>query len=220
MKLDEMLAKACMFAQGHIDDLDAWPSGGAGRVKLLQCTSYQIACFLAQNTRYGHWGVDWSVIIDELVEHPMKSQKEWRKIINDLATKLGGWLEPNRDCESQGIEQKKEKGMCKSNEKSKCHKVVLKRTGLPDVYFTGELLESLSTREPGCSVWSEYDLFRTAKGQLVLSVVHYDEHGSYNHEVYPAGTACELVFICTCPEYAKRLLYAAGYSEEAQVSYD
>ena len=92
MKLDKMLAKACTFAQYHIDDQEAWPPDEVDREMLLQCTSYQVACFLAQHTRDGRHGVEWSVIIDELVEHPMKSQKQWRKIINDLAADLGGWL--------------------------------------------------------------------------------------------------------------------------------
>jgi len=92
MKLDKMLAKACAFAQAHIDDQEAWPPDEVDREMLLQCTSYQVACFLSQHTRYGRHGVEWSVIIDELVERPMKSQKQWRKIINDLAADLGGWL--------------------------------------------------------------------------------------------------------------------------------
>ena len=92
MKLDKMLAKACAFAQAHIDDQEAWPPDEVDREMLLQCTSYQVACFLSQHTRDGRHGVEWSVIIDELVERPMKSQKQWRKIINDLAADLGGWL--------------------------------------------------------------------------------------------------------------------------------
>jgi len=91
MKLSTMIAKACHYAQSHIDDLDAWPKGEAERENLLQCTSFQVACFLAQNTVQGKEGVEWEVVIGDLVKHPMKSEKQWEKIINKLAKELGGW---------------------------------------------------------------------------------------------------------------------------------
>lgn len=96
MKLDKMLAKACAFAQAHIDDQEAWPPDEVDREMLLQCTSFQVACFLAQHTLNGDGGVEWDVIIDKLVEHPMRNQKQWRKIINNLAADLGGWLASNK----------------------------------------------------------------------------------------------------------------------------
>jgi hypothetical protein len=91
MKLVTMLAKACHYAQEHIDDDDAWGTSKLIREYLLQCTSYQIACFLSQNTVYGDGGVEWGIIIKELSEHPMKSEKEWVKIINKIAKEFGGW---------------------------------------------------------------------------------------------------------------------------------
>ena len=91
MKLVTMLARACMYAQEHIDDSDAWPIDKKHRQQLLQCTSYQVACFLCQNTVDGRHGVEWSVVIEELIAHPMKTENEWKTIINDLATDLGGW---------------------------------------------------------------------------------------------------------------------------------
>lgn len=90
MKLDKMLAKACVFAQMHIDDPDAWED--FDRELMLQCTSFQVSCFLSQHTRDGCHGVESSVVIDSLIERPMKSQRAWRKIINDHAEGLGGWL--------------------------------------------------------------------------------------------------------------------------------
>jgi len=30
-------------------------------------------------------------VLDELIEHPMKSEKKWEKILNKLAKELGGW---------------------------------------------------------------------------------------------------------------------------------
>ena len=92
MKLSTFMAKACYYAQEHIDDLDAWPADYSERENLLQCTAYQMACFFAQNTKKG-WdeGVDWDIVIDELREHPMKSEKQWEKIINKIAKQFGGW---------------------------------------------------------------------------------------------------------------------------------
>jgi len=91
MKLSKMLAKACMYAQEHIDDKDAWPTDKETRENLLQCTSFQVACFLAQNTVHGKHGVEWSIVIDALIEYPMKSEKEWQTIIDSLAKDHGGW---------------------------------------------------------------------------------------------------------------------------------
>ncbi len=89
-KLIEFLAKACHYAQEHIDDADAWPIDRVDREQLLQCTSFQVACFLAQNTKRGDNGVDWDVVLDNLIEHPMKSEAEWRGIIKSLVRQLGG----------------------------------------------------------------------------------------------------------------------------------
>ena len=91
MKLVNYMAKSCYYAQEHIDDLDAWPEDVTERGDLLQCTSFQMACFLAQNTINGNEGVDWEIVWDELVQHPMKSEKEWKKILNNIAKELGGW---------------------------------------------------------------------------------------------------------------------------------
>lgn len=91
MTLDKMLAKACVYSQEHIDDKEAWSTDAADREDHLQCTSYMVACFLSQNTRDGDAGVDWDVVLLELVEHPMKSEEAWAKIINDKAESLGGW---------------------------------------------------------------------------------------------------------------------------------
>lgn len=90
-KLVTVLAKACYYAQQHIDDPDAWSMNKVDREQLLQCTSFQMACFLAQNTVLGNEGVDWDVIIGELVQRPMKSEAEWEQILNDIAMSLGGW---------------------------------------------------------------------------------------------------------------------------------
>lgn len=87
----DAMSHACRFAQDHIDDGNAWPTDEESRIQLLQCTSYQIACFLCRSTVLGEHGVDWSIVIDELSQHPSKSVKEWRKIINKKVKELGGW---------------------------------------------------------------------------------------------------------------------------------
>ena len=86
-----MMAKACHYAQQHIDCSDAWPTDPIERETLLQCTSYQMACFLAQNTRDGHGGVEWAVLLEPLCEYPAKSEDEWERIIAGAVEELGGW---------------------------------------------------------------------------------------------------------------------------------
>ena len=89
--LIEFLAKACYYAQSHIDDGEAWDTSHCNREQLLQCVSFQVACFISQNTVDGGEGVEWCVVIDELVEHPMKSEKQWEKIIKKLIKEYGGF---------------------------------------------------------------------------------------------------------------------------------
>ena len=91
MKLVTFMAKACHYAQEHIDDGAAWPTDEFSREQMLTCTSFQMACFLAQNTVLGSEGVDCNVIIDELTAHPGKSEKKWATIISRMAKELGGW---------------------------------------------------------------------------------------------------------------------------------
>lgn len=92
MGLVEFLAQACHYAQAHIDDNEAWSTQEADREHLLQCTSFQVACFLAHNTVYGDGGVDWSVVIEELVQYPMKSIESWKSILDDKVKEYGGLL--------------------------------------------------------------------------------------------------------------------------------
>lgn len=91
MKLVTFMAKACYYAQEHIDDAEAWPQSQIDRENYLTCVSFQMSCFLAQNTKLGKGGVDCTVVIEELIERPMKSEKEWEKILNNIAKELGGW---------------------------------------------------------------------------------------------------------------------------------
>jgi len=90
MKLVNFMSKACHYAQEHISDPDAWSMKEEDRENMLQCVSYQMACFFAQNTINGNNGVEWEVIINELIGKT-KSEKEWEKILNKIAKELGGW---------------------------------------------------------------------------------------------------------------------------------
>ena len=90
MKLVEMMAKACHYAQEHIGDSDAWPQDEESRERYLTCVSYQMSCFLAQNTKLGKGGVECDIVLADLVE-PIKSEIRWGAIINRIAKQLGGW---------------------------------------------------------------------------------------------------------------------------------
>lgn len=100
MDLRRYMAQACHYAQEHINDLAAWPSDASDREYLLQCTSYQMACFLAQNTVYGSEGVDWDIVIKELVKHPGKLTEEWEAIIESVAQSMGGWKKVEQPAEA------------------------------------------------------------------------------------------------------------------------
>lgn len=91
MNLLSFMAKACHYAQEHIDDEEAWPIGEVEREDYLQCVSYQMACFLAQNTVFGYNGVESDVVLKELAERPMKSESQWTTILEGIVLRLGGW---------------------------------------------------------------------------------------------------------------------------------
>ena len=96
MNLLDYLAKSCHYAQEHCHDPDAWSMDRAERTALFQCVSYQIACFIAQNTVHGDDGVDFAIILEELINTnpPMKSESHWKKIISQIADDFGGWKLP------------------------------------------------------------------------------------------------------------------------------
>ena len=90
MKLLRFMAESCHYAQGHIDGWEI-DDPSFDREFALQCTSYQMACFLAQNTMLGDGGVDSTILIKQLTELPMKSIAEWEEIILELAIEHGGF---------------------------------------------------------------------------------------------------------------------------------
>jgi hypothetical protein len=94
----QFMAEACYYAQSHCGDPDAWHKDAEHRMQLLQCVSFQMACFLCQNTIEGHGGVEWEVVIDQLIDPTLDSNGmmvkdvvEWKKILGDIVDDLGGW---------------------------------------------------------------------------------------------------------------------------------
>jgi hypothetical protein len=87
MTLTEYMVNSCVYAQEHFSDADLTPTklGFA-----MEITSYQIACFLAQNTKLGSGGVEWDIVHAQLCGST-KSEAEWKQIIDDLVMKLGGF---------------------------------------------------------------------------------------------------------------------------------
>ena len=94
MDLLTLMAKSCYYAQEHVDDPEAWAC--SERCRYFTCVSYQVACFLAQNTVDGHEGVDCNIVIDELIARPMKTEQQWEKIIQAKVKELGGWIKSNK----------------------------------------------------------------------------------------------------------------------------
>jgi hypothetical protein len=88
--LNTVLAKMCHYAQEHVGDPEAWDHSKGALETLMQCTSYQVACFIAQNTVGGRAGVEWDIVLKELCEMPVKSEKKWEKIINKMIKLYGG----------------------------------------------------------------------------------------------------------------------------------
>lgn len=86
MNLITFMAQACYYSQDLIKD---WEITESEREQHLFCTSYQIACFLAQNTVDGNGGVEHSIIMNDLCEGT-KSEEEWARIIWKLVAEFGG----------------------------------------------------------------------------------------------------------------------------------
>jgi len=90
MNLLDMMAKACHYAQDHVRCDDAWPQDEESRTHFFTCVSYQMACFLAQNTIEGRYGVECDIVLDKLISK-LKTENQWKRIIKQLVDELGGW---------------------------------------------------------------------------------------------------------------------------------
>jgi len=83
----DTLARICYYAQDNIRD--AYNDDEADYGHMLECTSYTVACFLAQHTKHGKNGVTGDVVFDLLYDS-LKSLKVWRASIKKLVKDFGG----------------------------------------------------------------------------------------------------------------------------------
>lgn len=89
MYLIGFLARVCYYAQEIISE-DNPPKDVE---HMMCCTSHAIACFLAQNTKFGDDGVETDVVLKELCEIDKKySLTDWEDIIKLKVNELGGEL--------------------------------------------------------------------------------------------------------------------------------
>jgi hypothetical protein len=85
-KLIELIATICNSATCHTigwedDELDKEPDF----VQLFQCTSYTVACLLAQNTTLGNnEGVESDVVLGALCLRPVKNFEFWTVVATNL----------------------------------------------------------------------------------------------------------------------------------------
>jgi hypothetical protein len=92
-----ILSKMCHYSQDNIraeDMVDGEfekPENQRFRASCLACTSYAVACFIAQNTVAGHSGVESDIVLEELVEGNVKSIEEWEVIIQEVVDLYDGW---------------------------------------------------------------------------------------------------------------------------------
>lgn len=78
----DFCAEVCYFAQCHSEDEEAWgPRNSPELHDWMQHTSYTIACFIAQNTKYGADGVGWDIVQKELVG-PVLTLEQWQEVIS------------------------------------------------------------------------------------------------------------------------------------------
>ena len=102
MSLLDYMAKSCYYAQDNYCCPISWEEyvTSDSRYPFFEGTSYQIACFLAQNTKKGDGGVGGDVILEDLSDPSLndkglmlKSIEEWKVILQNLVDDLGGFKE-------------------------------------------------------------------------------------------------------------------------------
>ena len=90
MTLLKYITRSCYYAQEHF--LSDTCTLQKEELRLaMEATSYQVSCFIAQNTAFGYHGVDWDIVLDELVSD-LKTESEWKKIIVTKVRLYGGWV--------------------------------------------------------------------------------------------------------------------------------
>lgn len=84
------LAEICVNAQEHCSSYRGVEDDALA--SMFECTSYHVACVLAQNTKYGKDGIEWEIIQQHLLGNT-KTVKEWMQVLKVYVKKLGGWHE-------------------------------------------------------------------------------------------------------------------------------
>lgn len=83
-QLINVCSRICYYAQDHSKDTESWGKRNTKKLaKQLHHTSYTVACFIAQNTKYGKDGVEFDILLKQLVGNVL-TFKEWKKIITEL----------------------------------------------------------------------------------------------------------------------------------------
>ena len=94
MRLISMVASMCSYAQEHWAEAFKCATT-QWKEDCMAATSFAVACFLAQNTVQGNIGVEWEVVLVELIGQP-KTEAQWRKIIGTLVREHGGLKKKGR----------------------------------------------------------------------------------------------------------------------------
>jgi hypothetical protein len=102
MKVDllQMLARICYHAQETLCDPELNSTDICDRGHAFLATSYVIACFLAEYTVDGHYGVETEIVLDYLVDTTestngliLTSIDKWKDIITNIVNSYGGFKE-------------------------------------------------------------------------------------------------------------------------------
>ena len=89
LSLGDILAKICYLAQGHVSGPNAWSQSPDDRQQYLAATSYTVSCFLAQYTVDGVNGVEWDVVLKDLVGRTV-DENIWGSRLDRIIEGLGG----------------------------------------------------------------------------------------------------------------------------------
>lgn len=89
-QLVDIIAKTMRYASSHFDD-ETRESNPEGFSFAMESVSMCVACWLAQNTVDGAWGVEWEVVYDELCNSKWTTATEYFAGVADrLIEELGG----------------------------------------------------------------------------------------------------------------------------------
>ena len=82
----KFMAQACESAQDHMQ----YCLDEVNREDYLQCTTYQISCWLCHNTKDGRGGVETNIVLEDLISE-FHSFEWWKRRLQNLVDEFGGW---------------------------------------------------------------------------------------------------------------------------------